>query len=70
MKKIVTSGVFEPYRPHSSERRLISKLRAALKPFAHYYEINDCHDRPNDNLEVPIADLKRARDALARKERQ
>lgn len=43
----------------------IGPLREALKPFAHYYDLNDCHERPADDaIEVPIADLLRAKGAL------
>jgi sRNA-binding protein len=35
------------------------KLRAALKPFARYYDLNDCDELPADHaLEVPVSDLR------------
>ena len=38
----------------------------ALKPFAHYYRLNDCEGRPDDDaIEVPIGDLRFAALALA-----
>lgn len=43
----------------------IERLRAALRPFAHYYDLNDC--KRNDSrlaLEVPIDDLFCAKRAL------
>lgn len=43
----------------------MERLRAALKPFGYYYELNDCQDRRlDDALEVPIADLKRAHELV------
>ncbi len=40
----------------------------ALKPFAHYYRLNDCEGRPDDDaIEVPIGDLRFAALALAAK---
>jgi len=40
----------------------------ALKPFAHYYRLNDCEGRPDDDaIEVPIGDLRLAALALAAK---
>lgn len=40
----------------------------ALRPFAHYYEVNDCAGMDDEqwagNIEVPIRDLKRAKDAF------
>lgn len=45
----------------------IARLRAALKPFAYYYDLNDCQERekiPANALEVPIADLKAAKMAM------
>ena len=40
----------------------------ALKPFAHYYRLNDCEGRPDDDaIEVPIGDLRFAASALAAK---
>jgi hypothetical protein len=42
----------------------IARLREALKPFAHYYDLNDCQERPADDaLEVPIRDLLAAKRA-------
>jgi hypothetical protein len=45
----------------------IERLRAALKPFVENYEINlpevSAYD-DDDTLEVPIVDLRRAREAL------
>lgn len=39
----------------------VARLQAALKPFGFYYAVNDCQDqKPDDALEVPIADLKAA----------
>lgn len=41
-------------------------LREALEPFAHYFDLNDCAERNDDDaLEVPIRDLKRAHEAIA-----
>lgn len=42
------------------------KLRDALRPFAKYYELNDCAETGQDALEVPVSDLKRAAAVLAR----
>jgi len=40
----------------------------ALKPFAHYYRLNDCEGRPDDDaIEVPIGDLRFAALALGAK---
>ena len=40
----------------------------ALKPFAHYYRLNDCEGRPDDDaIEVPIGDLRFAALALEAK---
>lgn len=40
----------------------------ALKPFAHYYRLNDCEGRPDDDaIELPIGDLRFAALALAAK---
>ncbi len=40
----------------------------ALKPFAHYYRLNDCEGRPDDDaIEVPIGGLRFAALALAAK---
>jgi hypothetical protein len=39
----------------------IERLRAALNPFGYFYQLNDCQDKkPDDALEVPISDLRRA----------
>lgn len=46
----------------------IARLREALEPFEHYYEINDCEYRGDDEaIEVPVGDLRRARAALETK---
>jgi len=60
-------GDFESVSPEVAEQAAdeIERLRAALKPFAYYYDLNDCQDRrPNDTLEVPIYDLSEAKKAL------
>lgn len=44
-----------------------SELLEALAPFARYYDLNDCHERrPDDALEVPIYDLARAAELIAK----
>jgi hypothetical protein len=41
------------------------KLVNALKPFAHYFDLNDCANRADDDaLEIPIRDLRAARNLL------
>ncbi len=43
----------------------VARLKEALEPFAHYYDLNDLHERDNDDaIEVPVRDLRRARTAL------
>lgn len=42
-----------------------ARLRAALGPFAYYYDVNDCTERDRRGaLEVPIDDLRNAKLAL------
>lgn len=42
-----------------------TRLKMALAPFSRYYDLNDCAERdPDDALEVPIRDLKRAHDLI------
>lgn len=49
---------------------LLSDLEAmqeALKPFKRYYDLNDLQDRPDDDvIEVPVGDVRRARQALSK----
>lgn len=43
----------------------VERLESALKPFAYYYDLNDCKERdPREALEVPIADLRAAKRAI------
>jgi hypothetical protein len=44
--------------------RDVDLLREALEPFARYHDLNDCDGREG-NIEVPIADLRKARAALS-----
>ncbi len=40
------------------------RLKAALKPFARHYDLNDCKDRdPRGALEIPISDIRNAKRA-------
>lgn len=46
----------------------LAKARDVIRPFAYYYDLNDCDDRkPDDALEVPISDLRAARAFLEEK---
>ncbi len=49
---------------------LLSDLEAmqeALRPFAYYYDLNDLHERhAADVIDVPVGDLRRARQALSK----
>ena len=48
-------------------RRLERKMATALKRIKHWYDLNDCHKRRDDDaLEIPIADLRAACNALKR----
>lgn len=43
----------------------LERLQDVLQPFADHYDLNDCQDMdPREALEVPIADLRNAKDAL------
>jgi hypothetical protein len=62
------------YAPRNSGERLPSSDAAgsgadaalkALRPFAYYFELNDCEGRSDgDALEIPVSDLRAARDLL------
>lgn len=64
--------LFDGYAKRDEERlRLATRLaslsaelegaREALRPFAHYYDLNDLADRSSaDAIEVPVADLRAA----------
>lgn len=58
---------YECWEAREQRDEAVALLQEALEPFARYYRLNDCHERlPDDALEVPISDLARAADLLAR----
>lgn len=72
-KEQVESAINEIVRVKQHSAAEIDQMRAALKPFAYYYDLNDCVERdPRLALEVPISDLaaaKRAYEQSAPQER-
>jgi len=58
-------GAFWCYMNPKEAAEKIDRLVKALTPFGYYFDLNDCDDRDDDDaLEIPIRDLRAARDLL------